>query len=614
MADGIVDILVALKDELVEEQSKKLSSKLGKAGAAAAAAFAASAGVITKQALDLYATFEQLAGGVDTLFGDAAGAKVKENAAAAFETAGMSANQYMETVTSFSAALINSLGGDTEAAAGVADQAIRDMADNANKMGTSIESIQQTYSSLARGNYAMLDNLKLGFAGTKEGMNDLMEAAEAYQASQGNMVDYSVDSYADIIAAIHDVQTQMGLTGATAMEAATTIEGSVNMAKAAWENWLTGLGNSEADMTDLTDKLARSLTTAAQNVIPRLAVIVTALATTLATTIPSALGEIAANVGPLMFDLLQAIAEGIPLAAAAGVELAAGLILGMADAIPSLLTMLSSTLLETGLPMLVSSVMKTVQGVVAALPGIVTNLIDFIPEFVSSLAGSLVSNLPILVQGFVSLFKAFTVALPEILTSLAEEIPQIIDTIIEVIEELTPELISTAFVLFMALLQGLWNAAPEILNGLADLLGKLLGKAAELPGKMLEMGVNIVKGLWDGISGMIDWIVARVSEFADSVVGAIKNLLGIHSPSTVMRDEVGRYMAEGVGVGFEKYNPVKDIQDAMLSDVTSLGMSARLSVAGATTTNYFTIERIDAHDLAGVNNVNALIELFNANA
>ena len=128
------------------------------------------------------------------------------------------------------------------------------------------------------------------------------------------------------------------------------------------------------------------------------------------------------------------------------------------------------------------------------------------------------------------------------------------------------------------------------------------------------MGVNIVKGLWDGISGMIDWIVARVSEFADNVVGAIKNFLGIHSPSTVMRDEVGRYMAEGVGVGFEKYNPVKDIQDAMLSDVTSLGMSARLSVAGATTTNYFTIERIDAHDLSGVNNVNALIELFNANA
>lgn len=614
MADGIVEILVKLLDEGVKPQAEKLAATLGKTGAAAAAAFAASTAVITKQALDLYAAYEQLAGGVDTIFGEQAAAKVKAYASAAYESAGLSANQYMDTVTQFSAALINSLGGDTEAAADIANQAISDMADNANKMGTSMETIQQTYSSLARGNYAMLDNLKLGYAGTKEGLKELMEAAEAYQASQGNMVDYSVDSYADIIAAIHDVQTQMGLTRATAMEAATTIEGSAKMARAAWENWLTGLGDTNADMGELTQRLADSVVAAAKNAIPRIGVIVTALVGALATSIPDALSGIAEQIGPLMFDLLQAVAEAIPQMAASGFELASSLVLGMVEAIPRLMTLLSSTLLETGLPMLLASVMKTVTGIVNALPGLVASIVDFIPEFIASLVGALVGNMPALVQGFVSLFRAFTVALPQILATLSEEIPQIIDTIVELIGEFAPELVTTAVTLFMALLQGLWKAAPEILMGLADLLDKLLGKAAELPGKMLEIGVNVVKGLWDGISGMVSWVLARISEFADTIVGGLMDILGIHSPSTVMRDQVGRYMAEGVGVGFEKYNPVKDIQDSLLSDVTSLGVSARLSASSSATTNYFTIERIDAHDLAGVNNVNALVELFNANA
>lgn len=613
MADGVVEIDVELDSSDAESKGAKLAGNLAKMGAAAGAAIGAATAALTKQALDLYASYEQLVGGVDTLFKESS-STVQQYAANAYQTAGMSSNQYMETVTSFSSSLIKSLGGDTAAAAEYADVAIRDMADNANKMGTSIDVIQQTYASLARGNYAMLDNLKIGYGGTKAELEELLKDAEAYQAAQGNMVDYSIDSYADIVSAIHDVQVAQGIAGATAAEAASTIEGSANAAKAAWENWLTGLGDTNADMSKLTENLANSIITAAKNIIPRVGTIITALVGTMMAAIPDALGDLGETVMPELWNLLSTILEAAPQMAAAGIELVSSLVLGMLESLPRFISTFATSIVSTGLPMLLSSVTTVATGIVSALPGLIWNIVDMVPELIGDVVSSIVGSIPVLVQGFVELFTAFTIALPEILSMLVEELPQIIDTVVDTLLENAPILIAAAFQLFMAILNGLWNAAPNILSGLAELAATIVSKVAELPSRMVEIGGNIVRGLWEGVQNLAGWIWDKITGWAGSLVDAAMDALGINSPSTVMRDKVGRYMAEGVGVGFEKYSPAKDIQETLLTDVTSLGMSARMSYAGNTTTNYFTIERIDAHDMAGVDNVNRLIELFNMNA
>lgn len=252
--------------------AKKAEKALATAAKIASAAIgAASTGIIalTKAAIAEYSDYEQLVGGVDTLF-KGSSQKVQEYAANAYKTAGMSANEYMDTVTSFSASLLQSLGGDTAAAAEKANTAITDMSDNANKMGTDMAAIQNAYQGFAKQNYTMLDNLKLGYGGTKEEMQRLIDDANALNAAQGKLTKYSIDSYADIVDAIHDVQTEMGITGTTASEASTTIQGSVSSAKAAWHNLMIGIADDNQDFDGLVNDFVSSVETAADNILPRI--------------------------------------------------------------------------------------------------------------------------------------------------------------------------------------------------------------------------------------------------------------------------------------------------------------------------------------------------------
>lgn len=297
----------------VDKIGDGIKNKLGaaaKVGVAAVAAVGTATIAIGKTALDAYANYEQLVGGIDTLFKASSG-KMQQYAAKAYQTAGVSANRYMEISTSFAAALISSLGGNTEAAADMANTAITDMSDNANKMGTSLETVQEAYMSLSRGNYEMLDSLKLGYGGTKQELERLLSDAEKFSAAQGKVRDFSVDSYSDIVEAIHIVQDEMGITGTAADEAATTIEGSVNMAKAAWDNWLAGLGNEDADMGALTDQLVSSLDTVAKNIAPRVSIIL------------GTLGEELVNRGP---ELAQQIGDMLIKAFTGAFNLVAGII------------------------------------------------------------------------------------------------------------------------------------------------------------------------------------------------------------------------------------------------------------------------------------------------
>lgn len=275
-------------------------------------------------AVEGHGEYEQLAGGVETLFKDSA-QTVQDYANTAYKTAGLSANKYMETVTSFSASLLQSMGNDTDAAAEKANLAITDMSDNANKMGTDMQSVQNAYQGFAKQNYTMLDNLKLGYGGTKEEMQRLLDDANALNAAQGNYTNYTIESYADIVDAIHTVQTEMGITGTTALEASTTVEGSINSMKSAWSNFVVGLGNDNADIADLSAQLIESVGTVAENVLPVIETVLTNIADTVK------------EQGPEMITKFVAYAiDKLPEVIALGLQMVLALVKGLAQNLPQL--------------------------------------------------------------------------------------------------------------------------------------------------------------------------------------------------------------------------------------------------------------------------------------
>ena len=324
-------------DDQASDKISSLSSKLGnglktaaKIGTAAVGAAATGIAALTKSAVENYAEYEQLVGGVETLFKQSADT-VKGYAENAYKTAGMSANEYMDTVTSFSASLLQSLDGDTAAAAEKANLAITDMSDNANKMGTSMESIQNAYQGFAKQNYTLLDNLKLGYGGTKEEMQRLIDDANALNAAQGKATDYSIDSFADIVSAIHDVQTEMDITGTTAEEASTTIEGSINSAKSAWQNWLTALGDSNADIQGKTDELVSAIGTAAENILPVIEQVLSSLGQALAAKLPE-----------LLSQAVSFVISNLPQIVALGLQLIVALIEGLGQGFEQLISMMDA--------------------------------------------------------------------------------------------------------------------------------------------------------------------------------------------------------------------------------------------------------------------------------
>lgn len=383
---GIESINEEMKNTSVVSQfGGALKSGLAVAAKAAAAATAAAAGAVialTKSAVENYGEYEQLVGGVETLFKDSAGT-VEEYANNAYKTAGLSANEYMETVTSFSASLLQSMGNDTQAAAEKADQAITDMSDNANKMGTDMQSIQNAYQGFAKQNYTMLDNLKLGYGGTKEEMQRLIDDANALNAAQGNYTNYSIESYADIVDAIHTVQTEMGITGTTALEASTTIEGSIGAMKAAYANFVTGLGNDNADISELSSQLIQSVGTVAENVLP------------VVETVLKNIAEAVQRDGPEMIEKFVSYAiEKLPEVISLGLQMVISLVKGLAQNIPQLVTSvlnMMATIVKTiweSLP----DIIEVGKNIVLGLWEGIKAMASWIGEKVSGFVGGLVDG------------------------------------------------------------------------------------------------------------------------------------------------------------------------------------------------------------------------------
>ena len=408
------------------EKADALASKLkgglataAKVGGAAIVAAGAAAVAITKQAVENYGEYEQLVGGVETLFKSSADT-VMQYAANAYQTAGMSANEYMTTVTAFSASLLQSMGGDTDAAAEKANLAITDMSDNANKMGTDMQSIQNAYQGFAKQNYTMLDNLKLGYGGTKEEMQRLLDDANALNAAQGNYTNYTIDSYADIVDAIHTVQTEMGITGTTQLEAATTIQGSISSMKAAYENFVTGLGDENADIAELATNLIDSAVTVAENILP-----------------------------------------------------------------------------------------------------VIERMLE---------------NIGTIVQG---------------------KGPEMIERFVSYAVEKLPDIIKLGIQMVIALVKGLAQNFPQLVTGVLDMVATIIDTLVDSIPDIIEIGKDIVRGVWEGIKAMGSWIKKKVTGFFGGIVDGVKGVLGIHSPSRVFAG-IGENMALGLGEGWnDEYGNIR---------------------------------------------------------
>ena len=503
-----------------------------------------------KSALDSVGQLEQNVGGVETLFGDAADAVIA-SADRAYQTAGMSANDYMSTVTSFSASLLQSLGGNTEEAAKVADMAIIDMADNANKMGTSMDMIQNAYQGFAKQNYTMLDNLKLGYGGTKTEMERLLADAEKLTG-----VKYDINNLNDVYQAIHAVQEEMGITGTTAKEAASTLEGSMASAKAAWDNFMNGSGDA--------DQLADAFATAADNIVKNLAEIIPRFAETL----PALGGAIIAQIPGLVAAIVPAVlsagqsvlkqlqdavldfdfagtadkvvqmitgfieGDGLGSLLDTLVTIFTGIVNGISSMLPSLLPALIElisyvvTSLLDQLPAILDCALELIlglaQGILAALPV----LIEALPEVISSIVEFLISAVPQIIDAGIELLMALVDALPVIIDALVDALPQIIRATVTALIAAAPQIAKAGVKLLGALIEAIPVIVVELAEAVPDIVAAIIDVLAELPGLIGEVFAEIVTDLVEWGQQMLSNASMAMSNMLSQVNSIIQELPG----------------------------------------------------------------------------------------
>lgn len=610
---------------------KNTLATAAKVGGAAIAAAAAGVGALTKASLDGYAAYEQNVGGIQKLFGNmgqsleeyaAMTGQTTEQAAAkwqalenaqgkmlrqaknAYATAGMSANQYMEQATSFSAALINSLGGDTEKAASQAQKAMVAMSDNANTFGTSMQDIQNAYQGFAKQNYTMLDNLKLGYGGTQEEMKRLISDANEYAKSIGQAGDLSIDSFSDIIEAIDLVQQKQNIAGTTSREAATTVEGSINMMKAAWENWLTALGSDDWDLGDETDSLVESVEAVASNVIPRVAEILS----TLIGEVPGLVAVVGPELADALLDIVVSSADALRNAAPAEFVAAvdgvtsqlmgplgelgeafssvfgdalsgAGDVLGglAAQAGEVLVPALRDNLIPacTNLLEAIEPWMEPIANVADAFGNIlvvaITVLVDAL-SLVIQIISEVIVSVQMLAEGAGAGIDAAIAFFSQLPGAVAGFLQSVIDSVVGWASSMWSQASAagsgflSAIGSFLSALPG--NVASWLSGAISTVVGwvsqfasnatsaasqfgsRLRDGLAAIPGTLGNIGANIVQGLVNGVLGAAHNLVSAVTGAVGDAIQGAKNLLGIKSPSRVFR-KIGQYVMQGAALGVD---------------------------------------------------------------
>lgn len=620
-------------DEVGQKTSglgEKLKSGLataGKVAVAGVAAGTAALGTLGTKAVAAYADYEQLVGGVETLFKDSQD-QVMDYANNAYKTAGLSANEYMETVTSFSASLLQSLDGDTSAAADKANLAITDMSDNANKMGTEMTSIQNAYQGFAKSNYTMLDNLKLGYGGTQAEMERLLADAEKISG-----IKYDISSYADIVDAIHVVQTEMGITGTTAEEAASTIQGSFGMMKSAWQNLVTGMADPDQDLGVLVGNFTDSVVIAGNNLIPRIQELLpriveatTSLIGTVSEQLPAILGtvlpslvegatnlvtglmaalpsvlSVLADVAPTVINtLVPALIELLPQITQTGIDVIVSLAQGIADALPQLIPAATDAIIKIvevltspeNLGNLIDAALAIILALVDGLVDATPKLIAAVPDVIANLVTAIIANMPKILEAGVEITMALADGLIKALPELIAAIPNLILGIVQGIIDNLPEIIMAGPKIIAALATGLIEAIPDIVMVIPQLIRSIVDTFLSFDWG--SIGKNIVEGIKNGFVNMWNSFKQTVENVFTGLVDGVKSFLGIASPSKVFAG-IGGYMAEGLGQGFDKEfsNVKRGIQSQLDFGTMTFGMSSfghLPALAGAgTTNNYYNI-------------------------
>ena len=592
----------------IDETGKKMSglgekiknglAAAGKAAVVGVTAAATAVGALGTKAVQAYADYEQLVGGVETLFG-AGGQSVEEYAASvgksvdevkrayndlitaqegvmedaanAYKTAGMSANEYMETVTSFAAALSANLGGDTMAAAEYARVAVTDMADNANKMGSSMESIQNAYQGFAKQNYSMLDNLKLGYGGTAKEMYRLLSDAKEIDETFDAV--FSLDekghleaNYSDIVQAIHIVQTEMGITGTTAKEAASTIQGSFGMVKAAWQNLVTGLADPDQDLGTLVGNLTDSIVAAGNNLIPRIQELlpriveaVTSLVGTASEQLPALLesvlpsliegatsliaGLMAAlpavlavlgNVAPTVIGILvPALIDLLPQIVQTGIDVIVSLVQGISEAMPELIPAATEAILEIAdtltnpdnIGKLVDAALKIILTLADGIIDAVPRLLEVAPKIIENLVTALITNFPKIIESGAKLVKSLIDGLIKSIPQLTAAVPKLIIGIAQGILNNLPQIIMSGPKIIMALIEGLISAIPDLVQAVPTLIKSIVDTFLNYDWG--SIGRNIVSGIKNGVSNTWNGLKSGVGTAVNGLVGGVESILGI---------------------------------------------------------------------------------------
>lgn len=617
-------------DQGLNESKSKLSSlgsgiaktalTVARGTGAAVVAGAAAVGAVAKSAISGYADYEQLTGGVETLFGDMSDTVI-DNAGKAFETAGMNANDYMETVTSFAASLNQSLiktEGTTARAADVADLAITDMSDNANKMGTDMASLQGAYQNFAKQNYSMLDNLKLGYSGSKSEMERLVEDANTLKRANGEMATLSIDNFSDVVEAIHTVQTNMGITGTTAKEASTTISGSIGMTKTAWDNLVTGFANDNADIGLLVSNVVDSASTALNNLIP------------VAKTALTGIGKAIVEVAPVIAENLPVlITTVLPDLIAAGVSLVGSLvasiptiIMGLIEAVPTVVSSiitafqnLSGSFTDLGASFvtsmssgstgnvadMITSAGDVVNGYLDTALTALPDMVDAGVDFVGNMATGIVNNLPAILTAIAGvigkLLSTILTHLPDFLTrgmqlamrianGIIQNIPKVVSAITQALQKLIstivskfPEFLTKGKELVGKIGSGITGAVMTAVNAITTIVNNIKSKITSFD--WISAGSSIISGIASGISGAVGTVISAAKSVGSSILGAITGFFEIFSPSHVMRDKVGKMLSKGIAVGFEEESPEDEIVDSVSGTVDRVKASLQ-GLDGAT--------------------------------
>ena len=510
--------LSKLKEGL--SQAGKVAAGVAATVAAAVAAAAAAIGKLMKDAINSYAAYEQNVGGVETLFKENADIVIK-NAKNAYRTAGVSANQYMETVTSFSASLLQSTGKDTKKAAKIADMAFIDMADNANKFGTSMDSIQNAYRGFAKQNYTMLDNLKLGYGGTKKEMERLLKDAQKITG-----VKYNINNLADVYNAIHAIQESLGVTGTTAKEAEETITGSAASMKAAFDNFLNGSGGVE-ELSKTLSTFLKNILAAVKKLAPGLVRGIVDLFKTLVPELANMVGELL----PIVIDgakqLIQGLINFINNDSEQFINMAIDMLMNLV------------TFILDNLPILLQASIKMIAELARGLAKAAPDLIPAIVDCLVLMVDTIIDNLDLLIDAALELILALTEGIFKALPRLIERLPELVEKLVK----------------------ALIKAAPKMLDAAVELIGQLAQGLIDGIGSIFDVGWKLIEGLVDGIKAGWEWLKSSVKSLGEGIVDFFKGIFGIHSPSKIMREEIGKNLGLGIVEGIN--DTVSDVEKAM---------------------------------------------------